>query len=795
MRRALVFFSATVAALRPRALTSEKDMMPFVNNASASAAMDVGHNVLRTITTLRGGDPAFYASLYTALQITYCDYLSNTDHHAPGDEPLATWPSSMHSEMAVPPYYRFVASSHPNALVDENGDCLRLVSPPAAVATQYERGYCEVIANCYWSTLQFDDAHDRVPVYATNQAAAPPSDAMTLPQATATLQKWAQSAAYFVAPPIILGVLCFLGCLFFLLCRCCCNRCGGRNAKPSGYSRMERGVPIAFFLVFAGAIAGVAIASLLYYNVITNEIGSLFTTTVTTISGLVSWVHSIAAPLVHLRDTVVNSADAISVKLNNSDFIADGLNGLVHRLEAFENQTYNVVLPRGCVVGTDLICIPCDVCTSINVQVSDAVSQMESAAGSGIATLQSTRSSLLSLLVNSKDTIKSTVNNVVVGVGLLSDMAGNATLHVDTYSNTWQHQSLARQAGILVLFVFSIVVIAVGVIGICFGLTPLRCLAIILHIAYLLGFITLLLTFIISAVFIAVSILMGDVCQLTLLVAQDWTPILGHSSGRGLNACFQNQSLIDAMGLQSSLAFANNLTIPSLNLSSMLQFTSLDAFAETILATNTSTFQVDPTLLPTFLSVLNNFTSQSYIASTQTAAVAATCDVNDGNFALQNPTTPWLLHGSTALTDPVEDVASMYLPYRNPCAGVLHPVCGHNTLCPYDGFLVEIVSNMSALVRVTADAKTFVDDMHVSMLQLENATSTFSGQVTNLSSTLNEIREVLQASLISDVRAFEKSMNCTFVARDYNRFYVALCGTVTPALLMISLCLFLLGLF
>ncbi|EQC31603.1 hypothetical protein, variant [Saprolegnia diclina VS20] len=722
----LVLLAATVAAaLHPRSLADSNDM-PFVNNASASAAMDVGHNVLSTITKLRGGDHAFYTSLYTALQITYCDYLSNTDRHAPGDEPLATWPSNMHSDMAVPPYYRFVASSHPNALVDKNGDCLRLASPPAAVAAQYQRGYCEVIANCYWSPLQFADSPDRVPVYATNQAASPPSGAMTLPQATATLQKWAQSTAYFVAPPIILGVLCFLCCLLFLLCRCCCNRCGGRNAKPAGYSRMERGLPIGFFLLFAGAIAGVAIASLLYYNVITSEIGSLFTTTLTTISGLVSWVHAVAAPLVHLRDTVVTSADAISVKLNNSDFIANGLNGLVQQLEAFENQTYNVVLPHGCVVGSDLICIPCDVCTSINVQVSDAVNQMQSAAGAGITTLQSTRSSLLSMLVNSKDTIKSTVNNVVVGVVLLSDMAGNATLQVDSYSTTWQNQSLARQAGILVLFVFAIVVIAVGVLGICFGLTPLRCLAIILHIAYLLGFITLLLTFIISAIFIAVSILMGDVCQLTLLLAQDWTPILGQSSGRGFNACFRNQSLIDATDMQSSLAFANNITIPSLNLSSMLQFTSLSAFADTILATNTSTFQVDPALLPTFLSVLNDFTSQSYITSTQSAAVAASCTVNDGNFALQNPTTPWLLRGSAALTNPVQDVASMYLPYRNPCAGVLHPVCGHNTLCPYDSFLVEIVSNMSALIRVTADAKTFVDDMHVSMLALENATSTFS---------------------------------------------------------------------
>ncbi|OQR99131.1 hypothetical protein ACHHYP_07239 [Achlya hypogyna] len=815
-------FLATTLALAGAQRRLAAPGMSFVTNSSMAGATTVGKNVLESIQNLRGGSPAFYESLYTALQIMYCDYLCNSDGHSANAEVDAVLPASIGD--TVPPYIRFVPKGHALALKDANNSCVLLANPPKAVAAAYEAGYCEVIANCYWTPLQHRDASDRTPVYSVRQAVLPPSTSMTLAQAKSTLQKWAQGVAYFVAPAVIIGVVCFLACLLFLFCRCCCNRCGGRNPKPTGYTSAERGIPIGFFVLFAGAISGLAVVSLLYYNIIADSVTNTFTLTLSTIADLEQWVGTIVKPLEHLRDSVLASADSVSEKLNNTDFIATGLTGIVSELQAFDNATFNVTLPKGCVLGKDLICIPCDVCTTVNTQVTEAVSQMQSVAGTGIATLQTTRcnrprlqhkeltshsSALLSTLVASKTTIKDTVNTAVASVAVLSTMTGNMSTQISTYEATWKEQSLARQAGILVLFVLAVVVVVVGLLGICLGLTPLRCLAIVLHAAYLLGayhhinvlatqlgvgFVTLLLTFILAAIFIAVSILMGDVCQLTLLLARDWSPVLGQTTGDGINACFRNESLIDALGMRSSVAFASDVSFPTLDVSAMLSFGRLDSFAATILAANTSTFDMDPNVFSTLLSALNDLTSASYLATNQPAA-AATCNVADGDYSLTTSASPWFFKASSAIADPVPFVEARYQPYSQLCAGVVHPNCGHDKVCNYDAFLTEIVANMSALVRVTRDASTFVDDMHTSMYHLGNSTALFQTRVTNLSNTLTDIGANLQTSLIRDVRAFEKAMNCTFVAHDYSEFYVQLCGTVTPALLMISLCLFLMGVF
>ncbi|ETW04154.1 hypothetical protein H310_04508 [Aphanomyces invadans] len=768
---------------------------PAFTAGQQSRAVAVSRDVMNTLQTVRGGSPTFYQNLYAALQVCYCDHLNSQYPHMPSDELNAVWPAQMPPGAVVPPYVRLVHHSHPNALKDRTtGACIPSANPSPSIAAQYANGYCEVTANCYWNDVVNSTATtDRAPTYSILQSTLPTTTLPSLIDAKETMTSWAKSVAVCVAPAIVLGIVSLVTTLLFLSCRCCFNKCGGRSARPEGYSCLQRAIPIVVFAVFGAAILGLTLCALLYNTVIVDSVDQLFENLLDLVQDVVRWIQMAEVPLVHVRDSVESAVESISTQLVTSDFIENGLNGIVAHLQQFANETSGVVLPHGCTLGVDTICIACDVCTAVNSLAASATSQMEAVAANGIVQLQSTRSTIVSTLVGTKDSIKSAVNAGVDVVHGFVPLFVDANSTIRSTQATWLDQTVVRRGAILGLFAVAIAILALGTVGIVLGLTPLRCLAIELHLAYVLGFVALLFLCIVSAVFLAFSVLLGDMCQLTSIAATDWSPVFGASGGNALNACFHNESFLHALHLDDALSFADVIEIPTIDLTSMLAFDALDQFARAILSADTSTFDVNPSQI---VQLLNVYTSETLLAP-NFQQLSPECNPHDGEYTIATILTPWVANGEALHAHNVSSaaayIASRYAPYRSACASTVTTTCARSAPCAYDEFVTELYTNTSTVVSISTDADAFVAKMHQSMTRLQNYTGAFKTNVTTLVASLDNVGDTLQSSLVQDVTAFKASMNCTFVATNYANLHDALCDELTPAMLMVALCLFLSG--
>lgn len=610
----------------------------------------------------------------------------------------------------------------------------------------------------------------------------------------ATLKKWAQGVLIFIVPGIILAVLSLLTMLFFIICRCCCNRCGGRSPKEGGYTCMQKFWPLLFFLLFAVGVVAVAAAALfLFWPTVLSSVTDTFDATTGTLTNATTWVADIEAPLISIRDTVTSSATSIGNQLSDTSFIGTGITGISDELYTFGNDSAGRTLPTGCTVSPyDAYCLACTVCTTISTEVALTAGQITTNAGPAVTALNKIVTSLTTLLVSIADTVRSSINDQVSNVDSLTSTITSARDKVETYQGKFDNYKKYLQVAVLVLFAFALVTVAIGLIGVLFGLTPLKFLANIIHIAYFIGFIALFLTFILSSVLLATGVIFGDVCEITTIFTEDWTVPFG-SNAKALNACFQNESLIEVFNLTSDLEFATGgLNFPTLNLTSVLDFSQLDTFAAAIQATNASTFALNDTGFQDLLDLFNSYTTQS----------VSTCTVASGTFTTTNILDPWTVNGDTHTNvsqTGKEYILSHYSTFDSDCAsgtGKTFECMQSNTAnCTYSVFLGEAYRNASNLALVKQDSATFITELHTNMTGVTNYTSEFKSNITELTTNITDIQTSLEASLFKYVGEFEDAMYCTFIADGYYTLYNALCGDLMPAIIMISLMLFLAGVF
>ncbi|GLD98267.1 hypothetical protein PINS_up006964 [Pythium insidiosum] len=590
---------------------------------AVAKANEVGAKVRKAVKQLRGGTDKFYRDLITAVKIVMCD-------------------QKVKDNGVDSPRIRFVDSLSDKAYKDDNGVCIRVAVTAATddtVKNEYNQGNCEVKPNCYWGEIEAGET-ERRPRYAVVESAQPPNGAMTYSEAEDTVKKWAQGLMVFVVPGIILAVLSLLTMIFFLICRCCCNRCGGRRPKEGGYSCMQKFLPLLFFLIFAVGIVATAGVSLLYQKTLTGAVTDSFQATSDTLGKGSTWIVDIRTPLESIRDSVISSANDVSQTLSGTDFIEEGITGLTTRLEDFGSYSAGRTLPEGCTVDqSEPYCIPCTVCTTISTEVSKATGEISANAGDGVEQLKSARKNLNGMLVDIATSVRNTVDSQVVTLNDLITTIDKTRGDVDDAQSQYEKQDSAQKAGVLVLFALGLLVVALGFVGILFGLTPLKFLANLIHLAYFIGFIALILTFLVSAIFLAVSVILGDVCEVTNIFVEDWRVPLGDAAD-GLNACFTNESLIEVFNLTSSLEFARGgIKFPEgLDINSMLNFQQLDTFSATIMGTTASTFTWDPSKLSDLFTQLNRLTGQS---------ANAQCTLTD-TYSEANVLTPWAVRSQSS---------------------------------------------------------------------------------------------------------------------------------------------------
>lgn len=761
-----------------RMLTTEDTMNSAVNKAN-----EIGASVRKAIRRLRGGSDKFYREVIGAVKIVLCQQKVKK------------------TGSATNPKNRYVDETDKLAYKDKDGNCIRITLTSMSddtMRTEYTvNRKCEVKPNCYWSNITVATDTDRIPVYATDQSMQPAEGSMTYDEAEDKVKKWAQGLMIFVVPGIILAVLSLLTMIFFFICRCCCNRCGGRSPKEGGYTCMQKFLPLLFFLLFAIGVVVVAGVSVLYQKTVVSAVSDTFDATSATLVNASAWINDIQTPLENIRDKVISSADSVSQQLADTSFIDDGINGLTTALGTFEKGSANRTLPSGCTLSnSDPYCVACTVCSTVSTQVAEAKKQIEDNAGPGVAQLKDVKVMLNSKLVTIKDSVRTQVNEQVENtdefIVTIDDVRGD----VDKYRGHYDKQKVAQQAGVLVLFALGLLVIALGIIGILFGLTPLKFLANIIHLAYFIGFIALILTFLVSSIFLAVSVLLGDACEVTMIFTEDWTVALGDTA-KGINACFKNESLIDVLDLSSSLEFARGgIKFPeSIDPDKLLDFSSLDTFAHTIQNTDTSTFPLDQSKIDDFVALLNRYTRQADNG----------CVVTDGRYTEANLLTPWTANGNTrgSAATAADYMAARYAAFDQDCVTpgdgedfMCTDADGSNpTACMFSAFIRQQYTRASTLVAIKTDARAFVTELKTNMTTVTDTTTAFKTKTRAMNDKVNAIKSDLESSIIKYVGDFEKAMYCTFIMDGFFQIYDALCGDLMPAFTMISLMLFLAGVF
>ncbi|EEY65323.1 cleavage induced hypothetical protein [Phytophthora infestans T30-4] len=541
------------------ALVSYRRLDAAATEADASnKANEVGASVRKAIKQLRGGTDKFYHDLITAVKITLCEQDLKDNQ------------------------IRFVSCDADEAYKYDNGDPVKLSETPLTddeTKKAYSQGLCEVAPNCYWAEIVDGDT-SRAKVYADAEST------MDAAAAEAKIKEWATGVIGFVIPGIVLGVLSLLTMVFFMICRCCCNRCGGRFPREEGYTCMQKFLPLLFFLLFAIGVIVVSAAAFLYRGTMLSAVDDMFNATSGTLENGSTWIVNIRTPLQEIAATVVKSADDIKVKLDGTGFIDTGLKDITIKLDDLGDK-YSTApkFPADCVPDPSKTnkeadgdpCYECKACTAIGTKASDAAQQVDKNAGPGVKQLSNVKKQLNTKLVEISGSVQSAVDTQVTTANDLIETVDKTQGDVDDYDSKFQGYRDQLGYAIMALFALALVVIVIGFIGILFGLTPLKFLANIMHIAYFLGFIVLILVFIISAVALAIGVVLGDACEVTQIFAGNWTVPLGESA-KAVDACFNNDSLLDVFNLSDKLDFARGgIDFPELDMTSMFDFSDLDA--------------------------------------------------------------------------------------------------------------------------------------------------------------------------------------------------------------------------
>jgi hypothetical protein len=726
---------------------------------ATAKANEVGQSVRKAIKQLRGGTEKFYNDLITAVQIKLCE----------SDDTKKT---------------RYVSSTDDRAYLYDDGSCIKLVNAVDSETTQaYAQGLCEVKPNCYWDDFDPQTDTDRYTKYAE-------SETMTADDADAKIKSYAQSVGMFAAPGIILAVLSLLTMFFFLLCRCCCNKCGGRKPREGGYSCVEKFLPVLFFFLFGVGIAACAGSAFLFRTTAVDGVSDTFGGISHTIGNASEWTYEIGTPLESIRDTVVDSTTSISTTLSGMDNIGTDMETLVGMLNAIGSDVSGLKLPADC-TSADAVCIECTTCSTIGTEVTNAATQIDDNAGPAVADLDNVHEELNSLLVDVSDDVKNAVKTTVDMLESVRTTLDDTQGQIDDVQKYFDDYKKYIGYAILAIFAVGLVVVAVGLVGVLFGLTPIKILANIMHIAYFLGFIALFVTFLISAIMLAVSVLMGDMCEVVDILSQNWTVPLGDDTGKIVDACFQNQSLIDVLDLSDKFEFARGgIDFPDIDLSSATNFDALDVLNSTIQDTTAEgVFPVEASLNEA-IDDLNALTKQTNSGCTPT----------DGNYKAEDILEPWVDNGGT---DPgMTGLAYMigrYDDFDTPCDADLdinnEQYTCHASTCTYSVAVGEVYSNASGLYTVQVDSSTFVTGLQTDVAAVMTFSDTFSTKLTTMTDAISAIKDNLEASLIKDVDEFEAAMYCTFISDGYDEIFAALCGDVMPSLTMLSLLLYLVGFF
>jgi len=600
--------------------------------------------------------------------------------------------------------------------------------------------------------------------------------------------EYAQTLIPFAGPSIALAVLTLLSCPFCLLCsrRCCCRK--GLDAED--YSTLQKMLPITFYLLFAVIAVALSIVSI-------SNVGSFVDGLVGTLcefdnlgDGLQIFFDGVTEPLENISAITNDVLDEVAVKVNQTHDIEAALASLQVEVDELSTYVSEVSLPSG-YSSTFL--------DNSAAQISAASQQISDESEPVVDTLQTTRNEINSNIVNAKDILNSTLVmalEMVDGIFVIKDdfegMIDDVKVEADKYLDTVSLATFCFFSTVYLSFI-------AGLFILISSFSPWKCDSYIsrpvLSISFICSYLFMLLLFLLSGVFLPVSLVMSDVCvvvdtlptnfsyYLEPLISFDgdsygtddmYSSSLSNSSEFGefdafdlLEGCFATPSVpvLESLGMADQFDFASIFDAFSSgpeNLTASLDFSGLDQLTTDVAALDRTNFGLEQSDIEAILNALNTYADGTFTGSGSFVNYTlADCTVTSGcDRACLETTT---------------------------CAPISeHGVANANDLEALRNATLDVAVAVVTVDDIIANLNAHVSDISAS----QNA---FLSTVADFENSIADIENDVQP-LIQQVSTIGSLGNCSFVAETYYGIHEELCDNALSPLIVLALLMFFIAL-
>ncbi|OQR81852.1 hypothetical protein THRCLA_11344 [Thraustotheca clavata] len=639
----------------------------------------------------------------------------------------------------------------------------------------FDQGLCERAANCYWPP----PANDREPYYSAADISAA-KDWVT--------HSYPNSFVPFAIPGVFLACIVLLSMVVFLILRCGCNRCYGRNPHRHGYTKLQRVVPITVFGLFTIGIILCAAFAFTQNQVITDGINGSFDAIDMALSNLDTMTNNIDSPLEMISSTVNSTVSQITKQLNpanTSIWMASDMATLQKLTSTFTNRLSSLgPFPLGCTTGGSDVCVSCPaaLCSSIPSALTTTMQSLSSSQ-SAILTIVTT---MYNNLQQSQSTIESALSDAATLLGYVQTKATSTQSNLRSAYTSFTSVSSVQIAALLAAFALGLFVCFLGIIGIITGVCSRTCCLIrILNLSWFLGALVCILGFILSAVILIIAMMGNDMCHYVNVLHDNSSAVWPGQMSEILQSCFQNTSLLNALDIDSELSFSCTLE-DKFTITNSLNFTPLTAAMTTL---STDLLSIDET---TWFSQ-----SPEQLVNEAKAYIP--------NLTLQNLPTPWKAYGYASLSATGEtscySASTTVAPrcYMNIKCNGGSTSCYASYVAAYDTYLAEQQIHDS-LVELNADFSAATSQhsagWNTSYVSILNYMTTYTDALTQLNyNVLAPLKSGVVGDILKRVDQMKCSMTCRWLNASYNLLYDSVCSNLVGSTLIISLCIFLMCLF
>lgn len=583
-------------------------------------------------------------------------------------------------------------------------------------------------------------------------------------------EEYGKSLVPMAAPGI---VLCVLTLLTFPFCLFCTNRfCCRKRKAPSEYSFIAKLVPILVYVTFCTVAVALSFVSI-------SNIGSMVEGSVGTLcefdrlgEHLDTFFKEVLAPVDRLSNTTEGIIDDVEVMVAGTEDIDSALAGIVTSMSALSSAT--AALSQSLPAGFSSAFV-----NGSAAQIDAAVAQLQAQSDPVVTALTATRGDVTAKIVGARAELGSTVEEAQAGVeGMLeyrtdiANFVGDVKVEVDRYiglSTTVSYGFfstvlLAFLAGLFVLFSF---------------FSPMRCDKKIsrwsLSLSFVCSYVFMILLFLLSGLFLPISIVFSDACVVMETIPSNFThyldPLMPEDELDVLNGgleemgvdvqailqgCFEipAKPLLASFNMTGRFDFAS--IFDSLDASApaadALNFAQLDALKTDVDALDIADFGLTQVDVDSGLSALNSYaagfgyTGAAYVEADCNNATAAAACAPDADLTGEDP----------ASLDALRDAA------------------------------VRLVDAKTVITAAIADLASRVADIDTQVTAFQTGVATFDAN-------MNSVHSLTQ-HIIDQVDTLDTLGNCSFVADIYYGAHEELCENTLPPIMALSLLLFFIAL-